>query len=155
MGVLFDYFSAPSDEIAATAINRIGGPSAPSEDTPPLPPFDTLQSKGIEPAVMLGKLEALLTGRDYKEIFGGPRAHKALAIEDGGEQVVETLTDELQTALVGADNERLAAVVVPWSEIEEFQGANPEGLARWLGEFAELARRAQKRGERLYCWVCV
>jgi hypothetical protein len=155
MGVLFDYFSAPSDEVAATAISRAGGPSESSEDTPRLPPFDTLQSTGIEPAVMLGKLEALLTGRDYKEIFDGPRAHKALAIEDDGEKVVETLTDELQAALAGADNERLAAVVVPWSEIDELKGAAPEGLACWLGEFAELARRARNRGERLYCWVCV
>ena len=74
MGVLFDYFSAPSDEIAATAINRTGGPSRPSEDTPPLPPFDTLETKGIDPSVVLWQLEALVTGRDYAEIADGPRA---------------------------------------------------------------------------------
>jgi hypothetical protein len=82
MGVLLDYFSAPSDEVAATAINRIGGPSQPSEDMPPLPPFDTLQTKGIDPAVMLGKLEALITSRGYKDIKDGPRSGKPLAIVD-------------------------------------------------------------------------
>jgi hypothetical protein len=156
MGVLYDYFSAPSDEIAATTIGRIGGPGAPSEDTPPLPAFDTFQAKGIDPVVMLGKLEALLTGRDYEEIVHGPRAHKALAIENDGEQLVLTLTDELQTALADADDKRLAAVAVPWSQIEEFwTHPDPEQLAPWLGEFSELARRARNRGERLYCWVCV
>jgi hypothetical protein len=104
---------------------------------------------------MLGMLEALLTGRDYEEIFRGPRAHKALAIEDEGEQVVTTLTDELQAALADADDEQLAAVVVPWSQIEEFRGADSGSLARWLGDFADLARRARDRSERLYCWVCV
>jgi hypothetical protein len=155
MGVLFDYFSAPSDEAAATTINRIGGPAAPSEDTPPLPAFDTFQTKGVDPVVMLRKLEALLTGRDYKEIAGGPRAGKALAILNDGERLVLMLTDELQTAVADADDQQLAAVAVPWSQIEELRGANPEQLAPWVGEFAELARRARQRGERLYCWVCV
>jgi hypothetical protein len=156
MGVLFDYFSAPSDEAAAMTINRIGGPGFPSEDTPPLPAFDTFQAKGVDPVVMLGQLEGLLTGRDYGEIVKGPRAGKALAIEDGGERVVLTLTNELQTALADADDKRLAAVAVPWSQIEEFWGeADPEDIASWLGELAELARRARDRGEQLYCWVCV
>jgi hypothetical protein len=102
MGVLFDYFSASSDEAAATAINRLGGPSMPSGDTPPLPAFDTLQTKGIDPVIMLGELEELLTGQAYAEIAEGPRAGKALAIEDGGERLVVTLTSELHTALADA-----------------------------------------------------
>jgi hypothetical protein len=155
VGVLFDYFSAPSDEMAATAINRIGGPSQPSEDMPPLPPFDTLQTTGIDPAVMLRKLEALITSQGYEDIKDSPRSGKPLAIVDEGELLVLTLTDELQIAMADADDERLAAVAVPWSQIEEFQGVNPDALAPWLSEFAKLARRARDKGERLYCWVCV
>jgi hypothetical protein len=134
MGVLYEYFSASSDEVAATAINRIGGPSAPSKDTPPLPAFDTFRTKVIDPNVTLGNLEARLTGRDDEEIDQGPRAGKPLAVEDDGALMVVTLTDELQTALADAD---------------------PEGLGPWLGELAKLARRARNRGERLYCWVCI
>jgi hypothetical protein len=114
-----------------------------------------LKTTGIDPYVMLGTLEALLIGRDYAEIVDGPRAGKPLAIVDDGVKVVQMLTDELQTALADADDERLAAVAVPWSQTEEFRGAKSEGLVPWLGEFAELARRARNRGERLYCWVCV
>jgi hypothetical protein len=64
-----------------------------------------------------------------------PTAVLAVAASDQAHLIV--LASVSWTALVGADNERLAAVVVPWSEIEEFQGADPEGLARWLSEFAE------------------
>jgi hypothetical protein len=134
VGVLYDYFSASSDEVAAAAINRIGGPSAPSKDTPPLPAFDTFLTKVIDPFVTLGNLEARLTGRDDEEINQGPRAGKPLAVEDDGALMVVTLTDELQTALADAD---------------------PEGLGPWLSELAKLARRARNRGERLYCWVCI
>ena len=134
MGVLFDYFSAPSDEAAATAINRIGGPGVSSKDTPPPPAFDTFSTKVIDPFVKLGNVEARLTGRDDTEIGRGPRAGKILAEEDDGALLVVTLTDELQTALADAD---------------------PEGLGPWLGGLAELARRACIRGERLYCRICV
>ncbi len=152
MGVVFDYFSAPSDKVAATAINRIGGPSVPSEDTPPLPAFDTFQTKGVDPIVMLGRLEALLTGREYRDIKHG----KTVAVEDGGERLVIALTDSISAALADADDARLASVALPWSRIEEFWGqVNPEELASWLGELAALSRRARERSERLYCWVCV
>lgn len=134
MGVLYDYFSAASDEVAATAINRIGGPGAASGDTPPLPAFDTFRTKVVEPFVNLGSVEARLTGRDDTEIGKGPRAGKILAEADDGALMVVTLTDEVQTALADADR---------------------KGLGPWLGELAELARRARNRGERLYCWVCV
>jgi hypothetical protein len=151
MGVLYDYFSAPSDEAAATALNRIGGPGQPSEDTPPLPAFDTFQTKGIDPNVVLHKLEALLTGREYQDVARG----RMVAISDSGEQIVHALTDSTSAALADADAERLASVAVPWSQIEEFWGkGDPAELASWLGELAALARRARERSERLYCWIC-
>jgi hypothetical protein len=141
MGVLFDYFSAPSDEEAATVINR--GPSS---------VFDTFQTKGIDPIVMLGRLEALLTGREYLDVTHG----KTVAVEDDGERVVKALTDSISAALADADNDRLAAVAVPWSRIEEFWGhGDPKALASWLSELAALSRRARERSERLYCWICV
>jgi hypothetical protein len=71
VGVLYEYFSASSDEVAATAINRIGGPGAPSKDTPPLPAFDTFQTKFIDPFVTLGNLEARLTGRTMRKSTRG------------------------------------------------------------------------------------
>jgi hypothetical protein len=169
MGVLFDYFSAASDEVAASTIDLVGGPGAPLAGSlqPGMAnvhqtgasggaPFDTVDAKGIDPAVQLWTLEALLTSRDYDQIAAGPRAGKALVIRDEGEGVVVTLTDELQDALAAADDAQLASVAVPWSQTEEFWGQDdPQMLAELLHELAELARRARSRDERLYCWICV
>jgi hypothetical protein len=169
MGVLFDYFSAASDEAAASTIDLVGGPGAPLAEPSRTgmanahltgasggAPFDTVDAKGIDPTVQLWKLEALLTSRDYDQIAVGPRAGKALVIRDEGEGAVVTLTDELQDALATADGAQLASVAVPWSQTEEFWGqGDPQILAALLHELAELARRARGRDERLYCWICV
>ena len=57
MGVFTDYFSAPSDEAAASVLDRVGGPVRPAKGPSPLPPFDTFESKGLDPYVIIGKLE--------------------------------------------------------------------------------------------------
>jgi hypothetical protein len=169
MGVLFDYFSAVSDQAAASAISLPGGPGTPppgprhrgwprgrQADTPAEAPFDTISVKGIDPLVQLGTLEALLTGRDYEQIVAGPRAGHVIANQDGGERLVVTLTDELQTALADADDAQLPSVAVPWSQTDEFSGqGDPQVLASLLHELTELARRARTKKERMYCWVCV
>ena len=169
MGVLFDYFSAASDQAAASAISLPGGPGTPpprprhrgwprgrQAHTPAEVPFDTISVKGIDPLVQLGTLEALLTGRDYEQIVAGPRAGQVIANQDSGERLVVTLTDELQTALADADDAQLATVAVPWSQTDEFFGqGDPQVLANLLHELTELARRARVKKERMYCWVCV
>lgn len=169
MGVLFDYFSAASDEVAASTIDLVGGPGAPLAGSPQPGManvrrteasggawFDTVPTKGIDPVIQLGTLEALLTSRDYDQIVAGPRAGKSLAIRDGGERVVVILTDELQNALAAADDAQFASIAVLWSQTEEFWGrGDPQMLEGLLNELAELARRARSRDERPYCWICV
>ena len=167
VGVLFDYFSAASDEAAAEAIDLLGGPGIAARTsadgltgvpgtTSERPPFDTVSAKGVDPLVQLGTLEALLTGREYELIVAERRAGRPLAIRHGGGRMVVTLTDQLQAALAAADRQQLASVAVPWSQTDEFWGrGDPEDLASLLRELAELAHRARGRGERMYCWVCV
>lgn len=182
MGVLYDYFAAPSDEAAAATIDRLGGPGSQKVMAVPdaktakrgllrrraplpeprltvdesLPVYDTLSAKGIDPLVQLGTLEELLTGRPYDEVIEDPRSGNDLASADGGERLVLTITDALASALAGASDERLSEVAVPWSQTEEFWGqADPEWLAEFLRDFAALARRAEGVGQRLYCWLSV
>lgn len=156
MGVLFDYFSAASDQAAAGAISLAGGPGAPAAGAPAGASFDTVPVKGIDPLVQLGTLEELLTGREYEQIVAGPRAGHVLATHDGGERLVVTLTDELQAALAAADDAQLASIAVPWSQTEEFFGqGDPQILTGLLHELAALAQRARAKEERLYCWVCL
>ena len=156
MSMGFDYFSAVSDETAAGAVNLPGGPGAPLADRAGESSFDTVHAKGIDPLVQLGALEALLTARAYEQIAAGPRAGRPLAAQDRGESLVVTLTDELQAALADANDEVLASVAVPWAESDEFSGqGDAPSLTGLLRGLAELARRAQAKNERMYCWVCV
>ncbi|MET9274214.1 hypothetical protein [Kribbella sp. NPDC003557] len=156
MGVLFDYFAADSDEQAASAIDRLGGPGAETAPDASAQAFDTVSVKGIDPVVQMGTLEALLTGRSYAEIAAEHRSGTPLAIHDGGERVVLALTDSLTNALAEASPERLAEVAVPWSRTDEFWGsADPDMLTGFLRDLAGVAGRAQAGSQRLYCWICV
>ncbi|MFT4084711.1 MAG: hypothetical protein QM638_19200 [Nocardioides sp.] len=185
MGVLFDYFSAPSDEAAAATIDRVGGPGsqASAAPAPPvqekrglfgrkraepahvapsfiddesLPVFDTVSVKGIDPLVQLGTLEELLTGRPYDDVVEDPRSGKDLASRNGGERMVLTVTDALAAALIAASDEQLGDVALPWSQTEEFWGqGDAAALAQFLRDLAGLARRAETSGYRLYCWLSV
>ena len=185
MAILFDYFAADSDEHAATAIDRIGGPAsdrlttseptaspqrrrglfrrtpepavapAPEASSEPLELFDTV-SGVVDPVVQMGTFEELLTGRPYDDIVDDPRAGYVVADRDGGERLVLALSDTLAAALAAASDERLAEVAAPWVETEEFWGdGDPELAGEFLRDLAALARRAQTGGRHLYCWVCV
>jgi hypothetical protein len=147
MGVLFDYFTAPSDDVAAATIDLAGGPGT---------ELHVLPAKGIDPVVKLATLEALLTGVDAMASIRRERPNEPVAIRDAGERLVLSVTDELQAALTDASDARLDEVAVPWSQTEEFHGEpDPESLASFLHELAGLARTASTAGQRMYCWVCV
>jgi hypothetical protein len=113
-----------------------------------------LDTKGIDPAVQMGTLEALLTGEQYDVVASRPRAGHLIAGDGQEGPWVVTLSDELQAAMAVASREQIVAVAGPWRETEEFHGqGDPETLALFLLEFADLARQANRRGERLYCWI--
>jgi hypothetical protein len=174
MGVLYDYFVAPSDAEAAATIDRPGGPGQPFQapetsrrrlfgrranataTTSESTPYATVADTGIDPVVQAGTLEELLTGRPYEQIEQDSRSGQALAVRDGGECLVLTLTDGLIDALAQSNPEQLAAAAVPWSQTEEFWGAgDPDELTQLLHQLSDLARQARSRGESVYCWVSV
>ncbi|MFI5928324.1 hypothetical protein ACIA3K_20495 [Micromonospora sp. NPDC051543] len=151
MGILCDYFTAGSDEAAAAVIDVLGGPCAATD-----PELQVLELKGLEPSVLIGKLEELLTGVDYDAVTERPRWSHIVAARDDGDQLVIALTDEVQAALSTSSEADLRRVAVPWSQVEEIRGqCEPSDLAEILIELATLARRATARRERLYCWVSV
>ena len=146
MGVLFNYFAAPGDAVAATVIDVVGGPAEAA--------LPTFALKGVDPFVQLGTLESLLTGIDYDTVAGRDGAPVAMA--DSGERLVVAVSGDLLAALATAEDARLHEVAKPWSRTEEFGGqADPSDLVTVLSGLAELARTATARGDRLYCWVCV
>ncbi|MCG8928432.1 hypothetical protein [Lentzea sp. CC55] len=142
MGVFCDYFAAPSDELAATAI----------EDGP-VGLFRTVETKSIDPVVVMGQLEELLTGRPYTEVVRDPRCGHGVAVEHDGNVAVLAVTDGLRDGLAAAGD--LDEVSVRWAGIEELEGFEAAVLAEVLAELRDLASEARKNGERLYCWACV
>ena len=172
MGVLFDYFAAPSDADAAGAIDRPLGPAEPTptesggllsrwrrlEDDVSTSgeAFPTVQATGIDPVVQCGTLEALLTGRHYDQVTEDPRWGQVLVTSEAGDRLVGTLTDSLVDALARANPEDLTAVAGPWSRTEEFDGAgDPDLLAAVLRELSDLAVSARLRGWKVYSWTSV
>jgi hypothetical protein len=118
--------------------------------------YPTVIGNGIEPVVQMGTLEGLLTGRSYDDVMAANPGGIKVAVRDGGERLVMRLTDSLTEALATASDDRLTEVAVPWSQTEEFWGqGDPQDLGSFLLELAQLARTAQLRGERLYCWLSV
>lgn len=133
MGVLTVYFFAPSDEAAATALDRVGGPAQPTAGPSPLPPFDTFQSKGLDPYVIMGKLEEALTGQDYWVITADPQYARVVAERGAEGSWVIKVSSPLQAALALADSDKLARAAVEWSQAEELDGASPEDVI-WGGD---------------------
>jgi hypothetical protein len=162
VGVLCDYFTAPSDEAAAATIDWDGGPSRPdlqkrgvlrrSKGPEPLP---TVEFGGVEPTVQMGTLDEILTGTPFGEVLADPTA-AIIAERDGGERLVVRLSTRLQAALAVADADRLKDAAVPWAATAEFFGlGDPEELGDRLVELSALARSAERRAQRMYCWLCV
>ncbi|MGY3568080.1 hypothetical protein [Sinomonas sp. RB5] len=152
-GVVYTYFAAPADELAASTIRQSGTSDAAEL---PLSGSPAVEDAGFDPVLQCGTLEAILTGRAYEEIEASPGWGRLVAEHDGGERYVVALTDELTSALAlsTADGRRTAAR--QWAQTEAFFGeADPEVLASRLDELSELARAARRSGDRLYCRVCV
>lgn len=168
MGLICDYFAAPSDESAAGVVDRDGGPAGapvPSGWSPGVaapasaaggPGFPTVAGGYVDPVVVLGTVTALLTGRTFDEVLADRDRRDPVAMEDDGAQVVLRVDDVVVDALTRADAAALTAVAVPWSRTDELAGiSDPESLAEFLLDVAGLARGARERGEAVYCWVCV
>lgn len=80
-----DYFLAPDDHIAVTALPD-GGPVA--TDLP------TVEAKNVDPVVNLGNLESFLTGLPYDEVVALPRQGAPVSDVSGDEveSVILTVT---------------------------------------------------------------
>lgn len=156
MGLICDYFSAPSDESAAEVADRDGGPAGVLTADATGPAFPTVAGGRIDPVVVLGSVTALLTGRTFSEVLAAGDRRDPVAMQDDGGQLVLRVDDTVVDALAGADDAALTAVVDPWSQTDELAGASdPDSLAEFLRDLAGLARGARAGGEGLYCWVCV
>ncbi|MFM9373449.1 hypothetical protein [Streptomyces sp. Da 82-17] len=149
--VMCDYFSAPDDAAAVAVLDLPGGLGAPRTDGGP--PLDVQPLKGIDPVVVLARLESILTDAPYDEVSERPRVGQLLSSPAAEGAFVLSVSDTLQTALVTATPAALTAAAGPWSRTEELEqcGLTAETCAHILELLADLASRASASGLRLYC----
>jgi hypothetical protein len=156
MGVLCDYFRAADDEAARKLMAATGGGPVVT-DGPPL--ADAVEAKGIDPAVILGKLVGLALGVPWSTDL--TRAHLVWPenAEDDPEYAgpwVTGVNDQTRDALAGIGEDRAPELAECWGQIEEFSRyADLSALQPLVRDFAGLASRARTAGESLYCWICL
>ncbi len=157
MSVLIEYFLADDDAEAAEVIDW---PSGPAHGVPKrllrrsVPGRPTLAAPGIEPVVVLGVLEELLTGKTFDEQLEDDHSRPILADREEGMLVVR-IDDRFVAAVAAAAPERLAGLAEPWAQSEELLGTPAEDLVWFLTEFRDFCARARQDGQHVYCWVCV
>lgn len=171
MSAITDYFSAPSDEAAAAALDDLLDVdpddiaateelyrTSPDEATRPqvrtaATGTPVLQARGIDPKVSLGQLEAVLTGRSYDDVKTGPRRGSMVAAGEDGDAFVLSVPDELRAALTASEPTALIAAAREWVFDEDAEPS--EESVPFVVALAELASTAATRGERLYCRIIV
>jgi hypothetical protein len=141
-----DYFLAPDDGIAVTALPD-GGPV--STDLP------TVEAKNVDPVINLGNLEALLTGVPYAEVVRLPRQGRPVSDVSSGdvEQIIIAVTDSLRDALATATPAALDEAGTRLAATEEQAGSDPAGVTDFVRRLAGLAARAD--GWHLYCYLAL
>ncbi len=109
----------------------------------------------IEPAVKLGRLESLLTGREYGAVVDDPRTCALLASRRRHRVIVVTTTDSLVGALADLGDERLESIADAWAATEEMtlDRIGADVAQHLLRRLRALAREARGHGHRLYCWI--
>lgn len=162
MGVISDYFCAADAENAALAI--ASGP----RDTA----FDTVEAKGIDPVVVLGQLIALIRRTPWspdtvpvRVLWPPPKTEPTS--QEAYDKLPENspwrtgpwlqeLSVETRAVLALVDDERLPDLAVQWARIEEMSRfGDVSSLLPLLKELVDLARKAHKDGDQLYCWICL
>lgn len=138
--------------------------------------FDAVETKGIDPQVILGQLVAFIGDVDFSfdlvdavplyPSYPDPAPQTdeewdALPEDSpylGGAAIYE-LPVNARDILAGADDSSLPAVAERWTKIEEFSfhssDDDREYMLSLVKDLVGLARRAKECDQLLYCWMFV
>ena len=151
MGVLFDYFRAPSEAEVRRHMDEDDAAS-------PVPAtFDGIELKTIDPSVILSQLVAFVIGQQWSADLVDERL---IWPEDGEQDLthegpwITALDDRTRDVLAGIPADRIPELAERWATVEELGGyADAEFLREVVADFAALAVRAREHDESLYCWM--
>ncbi len=152
MGVLCDYFVAADDAAAIAALDLLGPGGSPASVHGEAAGLDSIDLKGIEPAVMVGKLVAFVRGIEWEP---GLAAGRLLWTpdEDNGPWVTP-MPNAARDTLAGIAPEDIPRLAERWATIEEFRGgADAAACGAIIEQISSLARRARDADHRVYAWL--
>lgn len=143
MSTVIDFFVAPDDTSAATALEVRPGPA---HESLSVGNFD------VEEAVV--EWECLLVGGTFADLVdaGEPRT---VGERDEDECLVFALSPRLCAALAAAEESRLRDLALSWVEWRARDGEvfDPEIAHGIVGDLAALAGRAGRHEQGVYCRV--
>ncbi|WP_144069996.1 hypothetical protein [Nonomuraea indica] len=170
MGVFYEYYRAP-DRVAATVHPEHSRVIA--DASRGVPVFDVVETKWIDPMVVLGKLVAfacevgwsvdLVETEDlYPPPEGAPRSDEEWdALPEDSPYVdgpgIAELSVKVRDVLADVDDARLPALAEQWAAIEEFSHFTDDDdgyMLSLIKDLVGLARRARESDQLLYCWMC-
>ncbi|HXA31544.1 MAG TPA: hypothetical protein VNV87_04740 [Acidimicrobiales bacterium] len=167
MGVMYDYFRAPDREVARAVGLQPGGPFGLSDDAD-VPEVDGVETKHLDPAVVMGKLMAMVLDRPWEvglvsdELIwpeGPSPSMEEMEASPASPWVTGPWLEELSTSfrdsLADVDDSALPAIANRWYQIEELWGFDDALALDFIEQFVAFARRAKEAGDRLYCWCCL
>jgi hypothetical protein len=159
VGVLYDYFRASDDEAVAKLMTATDGDPVVRDGDSSVE--DAVDGKGIDPMVILGRVVSFALDVPWSSNLVGQR----LIWPDDATQDPEyegpwvvVLNNGTRDVLAEIPDSRLPALAEQWSGIEElsdYSDMQPEVMLSRLREFVELARRARRSGDSIYCWICL
>ncbi|MFD7875847.1 hypothetical protein ACFV5G_17380 [Streptomyces sp. NPDC059766] len=140
MGNIYDYYAATGDTQALALF----------KDDSMGDLFGTLGLKGADPYLILGTIEAHLTGVSEEQVEADPRFCALLNDAEHDGPWLVSLTDTLRDALAAATPERLLEAATAWTHTEDGGGEDPGLMADFLERLGQLARDAAPL-RHLYC----
>jgi hypothetical protein len=165
MGVICDYFRAADGREAARVMERLGGPLGPA------PAFDGVETKGIDPAVILGQLVAFIRRVPWEvdlvpTTMVWPSPETKPPSEEAYNRLpesspwktgpwLEELSPRVRDTLATVEDARFSELAAQWAGVEELYDADERDLLVLIKDLVGLARRARDAGDKVYCWSCL
>ncbi|MEV0679085.1 hypothetical protein AB0I60_21455 [Actinosynnema sp. NPDC050436] len=150
MGVLTDYFRATDAGAVARTMGE--GDSGPLELEGA--PFDGFADKGLDPAVRLGVLVAVVRGVEWRPDLVGSRPVWPAVPEEADSWVFE-LDAGVRDVLAAVPDAAVAGLAAEVVLTEDWAGTPVEDVRATLEDLIALSRRARDAGDLLYCWCTV
>lgn len=113
-----------------------------------------IESRGVDNLMFAALWEVLTDGTGGRSLMDGDE--HVLHVENGGEQLVFHLPDDLRDRLAALTKDQIGPIAARWVEHEElsFDNVTVDVVEPYLVQLADFARRAVQSNKSLLLWIC-